>query len=89
MHLIDNPLSGPVNLVGPTAATAAEVVREIARRERRPYWLPAPAFAISAALGDAGRDLLLADQNVRPLRLEESGFAFAHRDLPSAVAALD
>ncbi|WP_167050740.1 TIGR01777 family oxidoreductase [Salinibacterium sp. ZJ77] len=88
VHLIDNPVSGPVNLVAPTAGTAADVVREIARRQRRPYGFPAPAFAISAALGDAGRDLLLADQHVRPLRLEESGFTFAHGTLEQAVAAL-
>jgi hypothetical protein len=88
VHLIDHPIRGPVNLVGPTLASAADVVRAIARQERRPYWFPAPAFAISAALGDAGRDLLLADQRVRPQRLEESGFGFAHRRLEDAVAAL-
>ncbi len=87
VHLIDHPVHGPVNLVGPTLASASDVVRAIARRERRPYWFPAPAFAISTALGDAGRDLLLADQRVRPLLLEESGFSFAHRDITEAVAA--
>lgn len=88
VHLIDEPLSGPVDLVGPEPATASEVVRAIAAHEHRPFWLPVPGFAIRALLRDAGRDLLLADQRVRPARLAESGFSFRHERVADAVAAL-
>ncbi|QNO37461.1 TIGR01777 family protein [Protaetiibacter sp. SSC-01] len=88
VHAIDDSgLRGPVNLAGPEPATADRVARAVAADAHRPYWLPAPGFAISLALGDAGRDLLLADQRVIPAALTASGFAFRHTTVEEAVAA--
>ncbi|HEY0246829.1 MAG TPA: TIGR01777 family oxidoreductase [Gryllotalpicola sp.] len=87
-HLIRSEVRGPVNLVGPESATAGQIVRAVARGIRRPYWLPAPAFALTAALGDAARELILADQDVRPGVLTETGFAFRDRTVAAAVASL-
>lgn len=83
-HLIDTPLHGPVNLVAPSPATAAEVVRTLARTMRRPYWAPLP---LGTLMGEAGRELLSADQDVRPGVLTESGFRFAHAELDAAIGA--
>lgn len=88
VHLIDSPLAGPVNIVGPEPATAGDVFRAVAAHEHRPYWLPAPSFAISAALGAAGRELLLADQRIAPTALASDGFAFLYRTVDEAVAAV-
>ncbi len=85
-HLLDSSLDGPVNLVGPEPAPAGLVVREFAEQLHRPYWLPAPAWALRAALADAGKDLLLADQNVSAQRLVADGFAFRDATLESALA---
>ena len=88
VHLLEaSTLAGPVNLVAPTPATAIDVTRAVARALRRPHVVPAPAWALRAALGDAARDLLLADQFVVPARLSGDGFEFAHTDLVAAVAA--
>lgn len=88
VHLVDAELRGPVNLVGPEPADAARVTRAVAEDAHRPYWLPAPGFAISAALGEGGRELLLADQLVRPAALAASGFTFTHRTVEEAVRAV-
>jgi uncharacterized protein (TIGR01777 family) len=88
VHAIHSELSGPVNLVGPAPATAGELIREVARSIRRPYWLPAPAVALRVALGAAARELLLADQLVRPAVLTRDGFAFRHETPRVAIAAL-
>lgn len=89
IHLLDSDtVSGPVNLVGPTPASAAEVVRAIAHRLRRPYWLPAPAAALTLALGDAARTLMLADQWVSPRVLLATGFRFADETVQSAIEQL-
>ena len=87
VHLVDSELAGPVNLVGPEPATAAELIRAIARQQGRPYWLPAPSAAVAGALGAAGRELLLADQLIAPEALVADGFAFAFRTVEEAVAA--
>ncbi|RUR01084.1 TIGR01777 family oxidoreductase [Labedella endophytica] len=87
VHAIRGDVSGPINLVGPTPATAGELMRGLAQRLSRPYWLPVPAFAVKLALGDAGEDLLLVDQRIRPRVLEESGYTFAHTTVGDALDA--
>ena len=87
-HLLSSPLSGPVNLVGPAPATANEVIGALAAALHRPFALPVPERVIVLALGDAGRELLLADQRVSSTRLQDDGFVFAHRSPADAVAWL-
>jgi uncharacterized protein (TIGR01777 family) len=88
-HLLtESELSGPVNLVGPAPAPSALVVRELAESMHRPYWLRTPDWAIRGALADAGKDLLLADQNVSSQRLVADGFVFRDATLEEALGAL-
>ncbi|MCS5720544.1 TIGR01777 family oxidoreductase [Herbiconiux sp. CPCC 203407] len=87
-HLLDSSLEGPVNLVGPRPVAAAVVVRELTEKLGKPYWLPAPAWALKAALADAGRDLLLADQDVSSQKLMADGFEFADGTIGSALEQL-
>ncbi|RFA20818.1 TIGR01777 family oxidoreductase [Subtercola boreus] len=84
-HLLSSELEGPVNLAGPTPATAADVMRTIAEQVHRPYWLPAPAWAIKGILADAGRELILSDQNQSPQLLLDDGFVFRDVDLEQTV----
>lgn len=85
-HLIDSTVSGPVNLTGPGTATASEIGRELAAAMRRPFLVPAPAWALRLGLGrDAADALLLPDANTVPSALEHSGFSFHH---PTAAAAI-
>lgn len=86
-HVIDAQLAGPVNLTGPTPATANDVGRALATQMHRPFWLPAPAWALRLALGDAAESLLLPDADVRPQVLERSGYCFTHATAEEAVAA--
>ncbi|WZH36966.1 MAG: TIGR01777 family oxidoreductase [Microbacterium enclense] len=87
-HVIDSDLEGPVNLTGPTRATANDLGFALARRMNRPYALRAPVWGMKLALGsDATDALLVADADVRPRALEESGFAFTHRTVEEAVAS--
>lgn len=87
VHLLDGTLAGPVNVTGPTAASANDLMRHLATRLNRPFFLPVPAFAVTAVLGDAARDLLLVDQHPQPARLLGDGFVFTHRTVEKAVDA--
>lgn len=84
VQLIDSDVTGPVNLVGPTPATAADLVRALAKLLRRPYWLPLP---LATLMGAPGRELLGADQQIRPVVLAASGYEFAHPTVADALAA--
>ena len=87
-HIIGHDISGPVNLTGPTRATANDLGFALARRMNRPYLLRAPAWAMKLALGrDATEALLTSDLDVRPAVLEQSGFRFGATTVEDAVAA--
>jgi len=91
-HIIDSDLEGPVNLVGPTPATANDLGFALAVRMNRPYLVQAPVWALKLCLGsDATEGLLTSDAAVLPTVLEASGFTFTHTTVQqaanSAVAA--
>ncbi|QIM18107.1 TIGR01777 family protein [Leucobacter coleopterorum] len=87
-HLIDHEVSGPVNLTGPTSATASEIGRSLAQSLQRPFVVPAPAWALRLGLGaDAADSLLLPDANTVPDALIASGFEFHHHTPADAIAA--
>ena len=83
--LIENNISGPVNLVAPNPATSGTLMKALAKLMRRPYWFPAPAFAISLVLGQAGRELLLSSQKISPEVLLSSGFTFLDSDVSEGL----
>ena len=86
VHILNSRLSGPINVVGPTEATSRTVMATLASAMRRPFWLPAPGWAIRLLLGQAGNELLLASQRVHPSALEADGFVFT---APTVVQGID
>lgn len=87
-HVIDADLSGPVNVTGPTRATANDLGFALAVRMNRPFVVRAPVWGMKAVLGrDATEAILTADAHVVPAVLEASGFSFHHRTVEEAVAA--
>jgi len=85
-HVLDTDLAGPVNLTGPTRATANDLGFALAMRMNRPYLLPAPAWGVRAVLGrDAADALLLSDLDVAPAVLSATGFTFRHPTVEAAV----
>lgn len=86
-HIIAQRITGPVNLAGPTPATANDTGRALARAMHRPFFVPAPAFALKLALGDAAESLLLTDARVLPSVLLDTGFEFHHATIEAAITA--
>lgn len=88
-HVINTSgLSGPVNFVAPKAVSNAEFTRVLGKALRRPVFLPVPALAIKTLFGEMGQELLLCGANVIPKRLMESGYAFRHPDLETALSKM-
>ena len=86
-HVIDHGITGPVNITGPTPATQNDLGFALAMRMHRPFLVPAPAWALRAALGDAARDLLLSEIDAIPAVLEDTGYTFRHRTVEDAITA--
>ncbi|MCF8526947.1 MAG: TIGR01777 family oxidoreductase [Candidatus Nanopelagicales bacterium] len=87
VFLLENEaLSGPVNLTAPTPLTNAEVTSIMGTVLHRPTLLPAPAFALKAALGEFSTEVL-GSARVIPAVLESTGFTFEDPTLESALRA--
>jgi len=81
----DADLRGAVNVVAPGCVRNQELTRALAARLRRPALLPAPGFAVKAALGPLAGELL-GSRRVVPRRAAQLGYAFAHPALEGALA---
>jgi uncharacterized protein (TIGR01777 family) len=86
IHLMTSSLSGPVNLVGPTSATAEQIGSRLAKDLRRPFAIRAPESVLKLALQDFAPELL-AERDVVPTRLLADGFTFRHPTSEDAVDA--
>ena len=88
--LSDARLSGPINAVAPAAASNAEFTRALARAVGHHTFASVPAFVLRAIFPEMADEMLLASARVRPQRLLEAGFSFAHPELEGALrVALD
>jgi uncharacterized protein (TIGR01777 family) len=83
-HLIDQNLSGPVNLVSVQPLRQAEVMKALGAVLGRPAVLPAPALALKVILGEFASDIL-GSQRALPSVLTASGFVFDHDTIESAM----
>lgn len=83
--LIENPKAeGPINLTAPQLVTNAEFGKALAQAMHRPYWLPAPAFALRILLGEAA-NMILEGQTPDSRKLRDLGFKFKFPELDSAL----
>ncbi|MEZ4656832.1 MAG: TIGR01777 family oxidoreductase [Caldilineaceae bacterium] len=84
--LIEQPdATGPYNLCAPAPLPNKELAKVIGRVMGRPAFMPAPAFALKAVLGEMAA-ILLDGQRAMPQRLTEAGFTFNY---PTAAAAVE
>ncbi|MCG8458337.1 MAG: TIGR01777 family oxidoreductase [Holophagales bacterium] len=86
LALDDRSLEGPVNAVAPEPVRNLRFTRGLGRAVGRPTFLPLPSLAVRVALGEMGRELLLASSRVEPARLAGSGFEYRHAELDEALA---
>jgi hypothetical protein len=86
--LTNEALRGAVNAVSPNPVTNAEFTHTLGCLLRRPTILPLPRLAVELALGEMGREAMLASFRVRPGKLIEAGFDFQFPELAPALRHL-
>jgi uncharacterized protein (TIGR01777 family) len=85
--LLENKISGPVNLTSPNPVTNSEFTAGLARAMHRPALFPVPAFALKIVLGGFSAEVL-GSKKVMPQVLTEAGFAFDYPHISSALEKL-
>jgi uncharacterized protein (TIGR01777 family) len=86
LFALEQPLEGPVNVTAPGSVTNLEFVKALGRALHRPTIFPLPSFAVKAAFGRMGEEMLLQGQRVAPARLEAGWFTFSQPDIDSGLA---
>lgn len=85
-HLLTTDVHGPVNLVAPAPVTNRDFTKALGRALHRPIVpVPVPGFVLRAVLGGFADDGVLIGQRLAPRALADSGYAFAHPELPEAL----
>ncbi|MCE1252742.1 MAG: TIGR01777 family oxidoreductase [Anaerolineae bacterium] len=79
--------AGVYNLTSPNPLEMAAFGKTLAEVLGRPYWLPAPVFALRLLLGEMSR-LLLDSQRIIPVRLLEAGYPFMFSEIKPALLNL-
>jgi len=85
--LLENRVSGPVNLTSPNPVTNSEFTAGLARAMHRPALFPVPAFALKIVLGGFSAEVL-GSKKVMPQALTEAGFTFDYPHISSALEKL-
>jgi uncharacterized protein (TIGR01777 family) len=85
--LLENKVSGPVNLTSPNPVTNLEFTAGLARAMHRPALFPVPAFALKIVLGGFSAEVL-GSKKVTPQVLTEAGFTFDYPHISSALEKL-
>ena len=85
--LLENKVSGPVNLTSPNPVTNSEFTAGLARAMHRPALFPVPALALKIVLGGFSAEVL-GSKKVMPQVLTEAGFTFDYPHISSALEKL-
>lgn len=85
--LLENKVSGPVNVTSPNPVTNSEFTAGLARAMHRPALFPVPTLALKIALGGFSAEVL-GSKKVMPQVLSEAGFTFDYPHISSALEKL-
>lgn len=77
-------MEGPYNATAPHPVRMTELSNTLGDVMHRPSWLPVPAFALEALLGD-GAKVVLEGQQVLPKRTQETGFQYQYPTVKPAL----
>jgi uncharacterized protein len=80
-------MEGVYNATAPNPVRMAELCNTMGKIMNRPSWLPVPAFALEALLGD-GAIVVLQGQQVLPNRTLSTGYKYQYPDLQSALVKI-
>jgi hypothetical protein len=80
-------IEGVYNATAPNPVRMTDLSQTLGQVIHRPSWLPVPAFAIEALLGD-GAMVVLEGQQVLPKRTVDTGFKYQYPNLQLALAQI-
>jgi uncharacterized protein (TIGR01777 family) len=86
--LVNESITGPVNLVSRNPVTNREFTRALGKALNRPTIFPLPTFIARIMFGEMADALLLSSTRVLPARLAAAGYQFKDDDLETTLKSL-
>lgn len=86
--LMNEAVSGPVNVCAPNPVTNRTFTKALGRVLRRPAFLWLPRLALRLMFGEVADNALLASMRAVPKKLLDTGFLFDQRELEVALRSL-
>jgi len=83
--MMNEAISGPINIASPESVPYQEFSKTLARVLTRPAITPLPSPFIKLAFGQMGVEGLLFNSKARPDRLLKAGFTFRHSKLEKVL----
>lgn len=87
LHALDSELGGAVNLVAPAPVRNGIFAATIAQTLGKRSWVPVPAFAVRAAIGELS-EYVLKGRRAVPKALLDAGYQFRYPTIESALKSL-
>ncbi|MFN7181720.1 MAG: TIGR01777 family oxidoreductase, partial [Planctomycetota bacterium] len=83
--ILNNNLSGPVNIVSPNPVTNSDFTKTLGKILNRPTIVGVPSFIIRLLFGEMGKSIFLSSLRVYPEKLLSYGYKFLYPDLECAL----
>lgn len=74
--LANEEMEGPVNAVAPEPVKNSDFAKALGKALHRPASIPLPAFFLKLVMGDFAKELLLASQRVKSVKINPDKFSF-------------
>ncbi len=74
--IMEDSISGPVNLVSPTAVTNRSFTKTLGSVLGKPTVMKMPAFVARIVFGQMGEELVLSSTRVKPTLLHQKNYEF-------------
>lgn len=88
--LIDNPITGAVNICAPQPVTNKVFMQNLRKAHKIPFGIPINTWMleVGAVLLQTQTELVLKSRRVIPQRLQQSGFTFGYTAIEDALGSL-
>lgn len=83
--VVNENVSGPVNVCAPQQTTNGEFTKALGRVLRKPTIFPLPSVAVTLILGEMGQEALLVSERLEPAKLKRLGFVFRDPEIEGAL----
>ena len=83
--LMNDKLSGPVNLVSPYVVQNRDFAKTLGHVLGRPTFCQVPSFVARMAFGELADEMMLSSARVEPRRLLDTGYVFHYPEIEGAL----